>query len=250
MQYTRIFIVSILLLFSAGAKAQFTKGTRMAGASVGSVFINTGNSDQTVTSIGSTSGKVNGYGVSITPSLGWFFSEKTAAGFLVNINPSGEKASYEENGSTFQKDPANNFYIGAGAFIRNYFGSSGSLLPFGQLSLDGGINSTKKDGFFYGGTTPNVYKETYDSKSSGGFYSNASLTAGVTKMLGEYTGLDFYLGYNFSYNQSTIKTTRLRDEGIDGNIDETRNNETAGKFTNHRFVLGVGFQLFLEKRKK
>jgi hypothetical protein len=230
--------------------AQFAKGTRMAGASVGSIFFNTGSSDQTVTSIGSTTGKVSGYGISITPSLGWFVSEKTAAGFLVNIHPSGEKISYEENGSTFQKDNASSFNMGIGGFVRNYFGVEGSLLPFGQFNLEAGTSNLNKDGFFYGGRSPNVYKDTYETKASGGFYGSTGLMLGITKKLGTYTGLDLYAGYSYSYNKNTSKTTRLRDNEINGTIDETLTNETTSKFTNHRFMIGLGFQIFLEKKKK
>jgi hypothetical protein len=222
----------------------------MAGASVGNAFFSTGNSDQSVALIGSTTASVTGYGVSITPSLGWFISENTAAGFLFNLNPSGQKISYEESGSTFQKDNAHYFNVGIGGFVRNYFGSSGSLLPFGQFNLDGGISNVKKDGVFYGGSGPAVYKQTYDSKSTGGMFVDASFVAGVTKMVGKYTGLDLYIGYNFSYNKSTMNTTTLRDNQIDGTIDETGKNETTTKFTNNKFMLGLGFQVFLEKRKK
>ncbi len=222
----------------------------MVGASVASLFFNSGSGEQTVTSIGSTTANVTGYGINITPSLGWFISENTAVGFTFNLNPSSETISFEENGSTFQKDKSNNFNIGLGGFVRNYFGKSKSLLPFGQFAFDAGIANTKKEGFFYGGSGTNVYKETYDTKSSGGFFADANLQVGVAKMVGEYTGLDLYIGYNFSYSKNTLNTTRLRDDLIDGSIDQTSSNETTNKFTNHRFLLGVGFQVFLPKKKK
>jgi hypothetical protein len=243
----RFFLV-ISILFSIHANSQFSKGTRMAGASVASLFFNSGNSDQTVASIGSTTAKVTGYGINITPSLGWFVSDNTAVGFSFNLNPSGEKITFEENGSTFQKDKSGNFNIGIGGFARNYFKGEGSLLPFGQFGFNAGISNLQKDGFFYGGSGTNVYKETYDSKSSGGFFTDVNLIAGVTKMVGEYTGLDLYLGYNFSYSKNSMKTTRLRDDQINGSIDQTSKNETTSKYTNHRFLLGLGFQIFLKKK--
>jgi hypothetical protein len=248
----RFFVLIILFLsiFSLPSHAQFTKGTRMAGASVASIFFNSGNSEQNETTIGGTTAKVTGYGVNLTPSLGWFLSENTAVGFSLLINPSGEKVSFEENGSLFQRDKVNSFNIGLGGFARNYFGSSGSLLPFGQVSIDAGMANRKTEGVFYGGTPPTVYKETYEGKSTGGFFTNMIVTAGVTKMVGKYTGLDFFLGYNFYYTNYTMNKTTLRDDGIDGSIEETRPNETVTKFTNHRFVVGVAFQVFLEKKKK
>jgi hypothetical protein len=222
----------------------------MAGASVASIFVNSGSSDQTETSIGSTSATIKGYGMNLTPSLGWFLSQNTAVGFTLLLNPSGETVSFEENGSTFQKDKLNSFNIGIGGFVRNYFKSTGSLLPFGQFSVDGGIANRKTEGFFYGGTPPNDYKETYSGKSSGGFFSNMILAIGATKMFGKNTGLDLHLGYNFYYAKATMNKTTLRDEGIDGVIDETRPNETVSKFSNHRFIIGLGFQIFLEPRNK
>ncbi|HNF39202.1 MAG TPA: hypothetical protein PLC45_11105, partial [Chitinophagaceae bacterium] len=78
---------------------------------------------------------------------------------------------------------------------------------------------------------------------------NANFLAGMTKMVGERTGLDFYIGYNFSYNKNTFKKTTLRDDGNNGTIDSRGENETTTKFTNHGFTLGVGFQIFLKGRK-
>ena len=243
-------LVVLVLLITITMNAQFKKGDKMVGTSVGSIFFNTGHSDQTVTSIGRRTSRVNSYGVNIMPSLGWFISDNTAAGFSLLVNPSGDKISFEENGSTFQSDKSRYFNIGIGAFARNYFSQSGSLLPFGQLNIGGGISNVNKDGFFYGGTGTSAYKETYDTKSSGGLFADAIFTLGLTKMFGQYTGLDLSIGYDFSYTKNTMNTTRLRDNMVDGTIDETGKNETISKLTNHKFILGLGFQVFLERKKK
>ena len=68
--------------------------------------------------------------------------------------------------------------------------------------------------------------------------------------MGENAGLDFYVGYTFSYNKNTFKKTTLKDLGNDGTIDERAENETTTKFTNHGFTLGVAFQIFLAAKKK
>lgn len=250
MQYLSSLALFVFILLSSTVNAQFSKGTRMAGASVASIFVNSGTSEQTETTIGGTTATVKGYGVNLTPSMGWFLSDNTAVGFSLLLNPAGETVSFEENGSTFQKDKVNTFNIGIGGFVRNYFKSSGSLLPFGQLSLDGGIANRSTEGFFYGGVDPNDYKETYTGKSSGGFFGNMILSLGATKMFSRHTGLDVYAGYNFYYAKGTMKRTTLRDDGNDGTIDETRPNETVSKFSNHRFIIGVGFQVFLDRPGK
>jgi hypothetical protein len=243
------FVIPVLFI-SITINAQFQKGERMVGTSVGSAFFNSGNSDQTVTSIGNVTGKVTGYGINIMPSMGWFISKNTVVGFSLNINPSGDKVSFQENGSTFQRDKSSYFNIGIGGFARNYFLSSGSWLPYGQVNLDGGISNVKKDGFFYGGSGPSAYKKTYDRKSSGGYFADAIFSLGLTKLLGQYTGLDLSVGYNFSYAKNTMNSTELTDILIDGSIDETAKNETLSKYTNHKFILQLGFQVFLGRKKK
>lgn len=232
-------------------KAQFTKGDKIIGASLASAFFNTGTADQTVTSIGSVTAKISGFAVSFSPSLGWFISDKTAVGVMLNINPAGDKATYEgNNGSTFQKDKSNTLNLGIGGFIRNYFGNSTSLLPFSQFNINGGISNLKREGFLYLGTSPSVDKEMYTTKSSGGTFFNAGINAGFTKMIGENAGLDFFIGYTFTKTKNTIKKIKLIDENNDGSINITEENETTTRLTNHGFQLGIGFQIFLTAKKK
>jgi hypothetical protein len=140
---------------------------------------------------------------------------------------------------------SNSFTIGIGGFARNYFTSSGSMMPFGQFNLNAGIGSASNNGFYF----TNNDKNTYDGKSSGDFYLNTGITLGLTKMLNEHTGLDFIVGYSYSYNKRTFKTTTLTDLGNNGSIDQTAVSEPTLKFTNHGVNIGVGFQVFLEKRK-
>ncbi|MBL7743411.1 MAG: hypothetical protein JNN00_08015 [Chitinophagaceae bacterium] len=245
-----VLFFTVLFFFASPATSQFAKGTRMAGASVASILANSGKTEQTVTSIGSTTGKVSGYEVAITPSFGWFITEKTVAGFTFNFNPSSEKITFEENGSVYQKDKSRKFNLAIGGFARNYFKGEGSFLPFGQFGFSAGMFDEKADGFFYGGSGANVYKRTYAGNSSGGFIVNTNLAAGFTKMVGKYTGFDIYAGYNFSYSKSKYNKNTFVDRGIDGSIDETEKTEYTSKYSNHRFLIGIGFQVFLEKGKK
>jgi hypothetical protein len=248
----RLFAVVLFLFVSFISTGQFQKGDRMVGATIGSAVFNTGNADISVASIGSNTSKTNSYAITVNPSIGWFITSQTVAGFSLTINPTNQKTTFEQNGSTYQSDKSANFNIGFGGFARNYFSAKkgNSLLPFGQLSLNGGISNLKTEGFFYGGSGASSYKQTYSGHSSGGFYFNTSFSAGFTKMVSAHTGLDFYLGYNFAYNKNIFKRTTLRDDGIDGSIDTRAENETTTKFSNHGLMIGVGFQVFLEPRKK
>jgi hypothetical protein len=245
----RLYFVIILLGYGS-AQAQFNKGDKMVGSTLGTVLFNSGNTESTVSQVGTTTAKKASYQVTISPSMGWFLSSATAAGASLLINPSGEKTTYEENGSTFQKDKINSFNIGLGGFVRHYLGSKTNLLPFVHAGLNAGISNLKTEGFFYYRPGGLIYKYTYDGKSSGGFFLNAVFQGGFTKMLSENTGLDFYIGYNYSYNKNDFsKTTLVYFDNTDTVPDETDKNETENKTTTHGFVLGVGFQVFLKKKK-
>ena len=120
----------------------------MVGTSVGSLAFNTGSADISVSQVGNNVSKVTSYNFIINPSLAWFVSDNTAVGVLLNINPSGNKTTYEQNGTTFQSDKSNTFNIGLGGFVRHYLGSSGSLYPFGQFGINLGVSNLKTEGFF------------------------------------------------------------------------------------------------------
>jgi hypothetical protein len=249
--YMRIRLLSVMLLIGPfSASAQFSKGDKMVGATIGSVIVNSGSSDITIAQIGSNTSRITNFNINFNPSLGWFISDQTVAGASVIINPYSNKTTYEQGGTTYQSDKNNNFSIGLGGFARHYFGGTGSLMPFGQLGVNFGINTLKTEGFFYGGSGNNAYKISYDGETNGGFFANSTFQLGFTKMVSDFTGLDFYAGYNFSYNKNTFKRTTLRDDGNNGSVEERSENETTTKFTNHGFILGVGFQVFLKGKKK
>jgi len=236
----------LLLVISTSLNAQFRKGMRMVGATIGNSFFNSGKSDYSYPppTTGYTSNS-NNFGVTLNPSMGWFISDNTVVGALLNAGYTHQKVFNESAGTTYKKDIFNSFNIGIGGFARNYFKSSGSFMPFGQFNLNFGIGSTSNNGFYF----INNDKSTYDGKSSGDFYLNTGIALGLTKMLNEHTGLDFFAGYTYSYNKKDMKTTTLTDLGNNGSVDQTAVAEPALKFTNHGVNIGVGFQIFLSKGK-
>lgn len=241
--------IGFLLFFAAFVtvcNAQFSKGMRMTGGTLGSGFFNSGKYDYSfpAPTAGYTS-DANSFGISLSPNLGWFISDNTVVGARLSIGYNYEKNIDAFNNVTFRKKTDTKLQIGLGGFARNYFKSSGSFLPFGEVHLDAGIGSSTTEGFTY--TT--TYKDSYDGKSSGDFYGDAGLSFGATKMLNPHTGLDFFAGYTFFYNKTKFKTTTQRDVDINGSIDETRIDNPTTKLTNHGFTFGIGFQVFLGKRK-
>jgi hypothetical protein len=229
--------------------AQFKKGDKMVGTSVGSILFNSGNSDVTFSGFRGYSAKHTNYSVRIEPAFGWFISEKTVLGAVLNINPSGEKIRYKDLGTTFQEDKSSSFNIGVGGFLRNYFSNkTSSFMPFGQFGFNAGISNANTEGYkFYSGTP--AYKVSYDGESSGGFFANATLQLGMTKMMGDNVGLDLFLGYNYSYSKNTFTSVRLTDNApYDGTPEFREESDPTTKFTSHGVIFGVGFQVFLRKK--
>lgn len=220
----------------------------MVGATIGTVSYNSSKSVYSYPppTTGFTRNS-SGFGISLTPNYGWFINSSTVIGatFSLGYNHSEYFDEDESNGNTFDKNESNDFNIGAGTFARYYFSSSGKFFPFGQAGFNLGITSSDTKGYYFNGAD----KYSYDGKSSGGFFANAGLALGFTRLLGKNAGLDFSLGYNFSHTKNTFKTTTQIDLGNNGSIDQTNVSDPAQKFTNHGIALSVGFQIFLEGKK-
>jgi hypothetical protein len=231
------------------ARAQFSKGMRMTGATIGSAFFNSGKYEYTVPP--PTSGSIahtNTLGVSFTPNYGWFLSDQSGVGVLFTASYKYDKLlEADANDVTFHKNITKSLALSLGGFARHYFNATGSFLPFGQATVSAGFGSSKHDGFRYSATP--LYKDIFNGESSGDFLVNGGLAVGATKMINAHVGLDIVAGYNYTFNKSKYKTTTQRDVDINGSIDETEQGDVDTKFTNHGFTLGVGLQIFLEKRK-
>jgi hypothetical protein len=244
-------IICLLLLitsFTLASRAQFSKGMRMAGAVFGSAFFNSGKYEYTVPSP-TTGSKVhtNTFGVSVSPNYGWFISDKTVVGFQFSAGYKYDKLlEADENDVTFHKNISKNYSVSLGGFARNYFSATGSFLPFAQASVAAGIGSSDHSGFEYNSSP--LYKDEFKGQGSGDFLLSGGISIGATKMINPHIGLDIVAGYNYTYNKSKYKTTTLRDAGLDGTIDETATGEVDTKFTNHGLTLGVGLQIFLDKK--
>jgi len=135
-------------------------------------------------------------------------------------------------------------------FLTRYYFSGNTTMTrfFGQYDLSLGLSGSKSEGFQY--ETLGIYVDRYNRKSSGDFMANTGLTFGLSKFLTKHTSLDFYLGYTFSYINSNPTGTSFRDYSDPGTGDVTQKIDYEQKFTGHGIVLGVGFQIFLEKNKK
>jgi hypothetical protein len=242
------FIVTMILINDIAINAQFKKGDKIAGVSIASAFYNNG-STALSTSISSTTTTNNNFGISVNPSIGWFINENIAIGIMPTIGYKKQKLIGKTSTSnTFLKDKTNQFNMGIGGFARYYFnGKSNTTRFFGQYDLSLGLSGSKTEGFQY--ETLGVYVDRYNQKSSGDFFANNGLTLGVSRFFADHVSLDFYIGYKFSYTKSNPKGTSLRDFSDPNIADQTQMINYDQKFTGHNVVAGVGFQLFIPKKK-
>ncbi len=237
-----LFLVLLAGTFNA-AHAQFSKGQKMAGVSIGSAFFNAGTYDYTYSSATAPfTSRTDAFGFNISPDMGWFFTDKLVLGGRVNVEYRKDKASDEENGVTFRKRTTTDINFTAGIFARYYLEGK-NVIPFVQAAFDAGTGTSKTDGFNY--TT--TYKETYEGKSSGGVLISPSFTIGATKMINKSMGIDLYAGYMYTSHKKDTELRTLRDVDFDGTIDESAMNNPTSKFRNHGFTIGAGWRLFFGK---
>jgi hypothetical protein len=236
------------LLITIIINAQFKKGDKMAGASIGTIFFNHGNTDLS-TSISISTTSYDNFGISFNPMFGWFIKDNIAVGIMPNVGYNKQKIlGKSPSGTTFLKDESSRYNIDIGGFARYYFNTTNvKTRLFGQYNLSVGLGGSKSEGFQY--ETYGVYVDRYNYKSSGDFFASTGLLAGVSKFLSGKTSLDFYIGYEFSYIKSNTTGNFFRDYSDPLIGDVTEKPDYDQKFTGHGIILGVGFQVFLEKKK-
>jgi hypothetical protein len=220
----------------------------MVGTTIGTVFFNSAKTDYSypAPTVG-YSYNVNSFGINLTPQYGWFITDKVVIGAEFILKYDHQKAFDKDGstGNTFKEDISSNFDIGIGGFARDYFSTSGSLYPFGQVSVNFGLSSGKSNGFYFVGAD----KNTYNGQSSGDLFANAGVSFGFTKMVNKHAGLEVFIGYNYSYNKNNFKTTTLTDLGNNGSVDQTSISNPTSKYTNNGVSAGLGFQIFLDRNK-
>lgn len=238
------------LFCSLTAIAQFKKGDRFAG--VNYLILLADNITTDVSFPAPTEGytiKEQNMSNTVTPQVGFFISPRTAIGFGISSTQLSTNARYKAaNGNTFREDDDDRSDIGLTVFARSYLKSVSpqGFQFFGQINLGAGYSWRNIDGFSFGSN----YKETYEGKSSGGFYFLPSLGIGLTRMLNSHVGIEGLVGFQYRHSKYGMKTTALRDDNIDGTIDITSISEPSFKQKKYSLNLGVGFFLLMNSQKE
>ena len=244
-----VLLIVILTLFTLIGNAQTEKGRKMVGFSIGSVFFNNGSTERS-NEITSSTIENDNFGINLTPSIGWFISDDLVIGFSPTISYSKQKqVGTGTNGNTFLNDELTQYSIGIGGFGRYYFkGSNKNLRFFGQYNLSLGIAGGNNKGYEY--ESLGIYVDRYETKFSGGFSGNTGVNFGVSKFLNNNIAFDFYFGYNYSFSSANPKGSTVREYSDPSSPDLTQEIDFEQKFTGHNFLLGLGFQLFLDGKQK
>ena len=237
----KLLFASIALVFCLHSQAQFSKGTRMIGATIGSGYFTSGKTD--FSNQGYTNYNHN-WNVSFTPSIGWFINDGNAVGANLFVSSTHQKSWNEVSGVTNREDNSHNTDFGLGLFYRHYFKASSQLHPFVQAYVNGGSGVTKTDGFYY---AP-AYTQTYTGKTSDRFFYNAGLNLGLTKMLSNTVGAEAYVGYSHSYNKFTTKTVSTSVDRVGTGITQA-NYLAEQTYSGNNINVGIGLQVFLPGKK-
>jgi hypothetical protein len=245
----KIIIAFLSCFIITNVYAQFEKGSRMAGATIGSAVFSSGTTDYSGPNQFPSSLTSTNIGLSLSPSIGWFINNRTAVGTSLLLNYSKQKYRRSSGGITDKKDNIQNTDFGLGGYIRYYISASSSIKPFAHIYLNAGSGSTKTDGVYYSSTGSFTNKSSYEGKSSGRFFANAGINGGITKMFNPHTGLDVYVGYGYSNSQFTTTTTSNADYGDPSTPDTKSQYEIKQNFSGNALNIGIGLQVFFPAGK-
>jgi hypothetical protein len=236
-----------LITFAFSASSQTRKGNKMVGFSLVSAFFNNGTTDRS-NDISSSTIENDNFGISINPNVGWFISDDVAVGISPSISYSKQKqVGKGANGNTFLSDEVSMYGVSVGGFARYYFKGQPNLRFFGQYNLNLGIAGGKNEGYEY--ESLGIYVDRYESKYSGGFKGNTGVSFGASKFLNDHVAIDFIIGYNFSFGKSEPEGTSVREYADPSTPDQTQTIKFEQKVTGNDIQLGIGLQVFLDKKK-
>ena len=218
------------------------------GFSLVSAFFNNGTTDRS-NELTSSSIENDNFGISINPNIGWFISDNLVVGISPSLSYSKQKqVGKAANGNTFLNDELSQYGVSLGGFARYYFKGESSFRFFGQYNLNLGIAGGKNEGYEY--ESLGIYVDRYETKYSGSFSGNTGVAFGASKFLNDHVSLDFTIGYNFSFSKTEPEGISIREYDDPSTPDQTQNIKFEQKFTGSNILLGIGLQVYLEKKKK
>ncbi len=219
----------------------------MTGTSLGTAAFGTGTTDISYPNVGGFKTDSRNFNLSLTPSYGVFFNNRTVAGITFLLNTSYQKLDQKTLRDTiYSSSRSNNTDIGLGLFLRHYLSTTGSLLPFLQFYVNGGTGFGKTSGFAFGTDVIGDYREDNKGETTKRFFINTGLNAGISRMITPAIGFEVFAGYALSQTKFTSENISIRKYNAAGQTVFT--SEPTQRFKGHGINLGLGFQLFISRK--
>jgi hypothetical protein len=231
---TALMIFGVITLF-----AQNHKGWWQVGASLGGADYNNSYSETSYSYIPTTySSKGNGFSLYVNPTLGYYVTDKLVLGGSVYLSPyTGKYTNSQSNSTATSETKYSYFAISIGPMLKCYLGKNqGKGMPYFMVDE----NMT-----WYPG-----YKSTYTSSTGGGStdrydkysYWNTDAVLGYEHFLNEHIGLNFAVGYRYTYYKYTVNVDQIT--GTDYKYS------SKGHYHDATFSLGLVMHLDWHKRRK
>ena len=231
-----LFLLATLLttfLFTQNKKGNLLVGVNIGGASASFDKNESYTSGSPVIS----KSDITGFNISIDPSVGYYVSDNIVIGTSLGLGFSSSKNENSSSGSTMTSvNKSHTMYVSLSPFGKFYFGGNrGKGMPFTEVNA--GINFYPA----YKGTSTfsnGGYEFSYDSYNSW----NASIGIGYEHFINEVIGIQYFLGYNYSYS----KYDTFFD--YSSGTDYTYTNKNNLSYIN--FGVGLEIHLVCSKKKK
>lgn len=244
--HRKIGLILISSLMFAQVHAQFSKGTLIAGSSIGDISIGSSNYDYLTDDTLNSSYEGSNFSFSLYPQFGIFLNDKFAIGTEIDIYYySGNSTSSDKDGIKYYDYKSENVSIGFLPYARYYFrkNSNGKSMLYGQISA--GIRhdiSDKSDSKYYDalGNITNTYSTDIVKQ-----YSSLSgeIRFGWNKLITDNLAFDVNLGYT-RYSSSDIH----KNISTTGSIT-TISKEFQNKSKNGYITWSFGLNMFIPGKK-
>jgi hypothetical protein len=239
----RLIVLLLFCLCFTAARAQFQKGNRMIGASIGSGNYLTGTTNFTYPNTQGYKASSNQFSLSVTPTYGIFLSPSLVIGGSINLATSYERIDNKSlRDTTFSSSRASNTDLGLGVFARYFLSAEGKGFPWLQLFVNGGTGFGKTSGFSFGSDATGAYRDSYTGKTAGRFFFNTGLNLGYTRMLNPGLGLEAFAGYQYSITRFTNETASVRQYA---SSTVTQEFQPTQRFAGGGVNFGLGLQVYL-----
>jgi hypothetical protein len=229
----KLFFICLLLATTCLVFPQNKKGNLLIGTYLGSgglSFSNSENGSSTSTNIGKQDS--NGFSIGVGPSIGYFLTDNLVAGTYCSLSYS---SSSNDNSNTAYESTSessyHSLYFSVGPFVRYYIGkNNGKGMPYVHVNV--GTSFYPDYSSSYSSSSGSEYTYRYKKYSTW----NAGLQIGYEHFVNSVIGLQYYLGYSFSYYNTTSEYEYAA--GTKYSYDSKSNN--------HGISFGVGLQIHLD----